>query len=161
MSEKKVDLTAFSMRARGFVAQGRIDDALGLYADILKIDPDNALAYADRGTAYAMLKKFELALSDLERAFMLGYVDASTYTTVATIYFEMKQFQNALKYFAKAIELNPSYPLTYYNRSSVLLELGHNKAAISDLEKCLEFSPEEDFKQLIVRRLNFLEIPQQ
>jgi tetratricopeptide (TPR) repeat protein len=160
MNEKKIDLSAFCMRARGFLSQGRTDDALGLYGDVIQIDSDNALAYADRGTAYAMLKKFDMALSDLERAFALGYADASAYSTVATIYFELKQFPDALKYFAKAIELNPSYPLTYYNRSNVLHELGEDKAAIADLEKCLGFNPEEDFKKLIVSRLDLLKSQQ-
>ena len=156
MSENKLDLSAFCMRARGFLSQGRIDDALGLYGDVLQVDSANVMAYADRGTAYAMLKKFDLALSDLEQAFVLGYQDASAYSTVATICFELKQFPKALEYFAKAIELDSSYPLTYYNRSNVLHELGDNEAAIADLEKCLEFNPEEDFKQLIVRRLDLL-----
>ena len=69
MSENKVDLSQFCMRARNFLAQGRADDALALYGDVLNIDPTNALAYADRGTAYAMLNKFDLAQQDLERAF--------------------------------------------------------------------------------------------
>lgn len=156
MNEKKIDLAPFCMRARGLLAQGRIDDALELYGDVLRVDPDNALAYADRGTAYAMLKKFDLARNDLERAFALGYVDAAAYSTMATLYSELKQFQKALEYFSRAIELNPGYPLTYYNRANVLHELGDDKAAVTDLEKCLEFDPEEDFKQLIMRRLNIL-----
>ncbi|APC15420.1 hypothetical protein BLL42_06650 [Pseudomonas frederiksbergensis] len=160
MNEKKIDLSAFCMRARGFLSQGRSDDALGLYGDVIHIDPDNALAYADRGTAYAMLKKFDMALSDLERAFALGYADASAYSTVATIYFELKQFPDALKYFAQAIGLDPSYPLAYYNRSNVLHELGDDNAAIADLEKCLGFEMEEDFKRLILSRLDLLKSQQ-
>lgn len=31
MSEKKIDLSVFCMRARLFLSQGRADDALGLY----------------------------------------------------------------------------------------------------------------------------------
>ena len=156
MSENNLDLSPFCMRARGFLSQGRMEDALGLYGDVLKVDPDNVLAHADRGTAYAMAKKFDLALSDLERAFELGYEDASAYSTVATIYFEQKQFQKALWYFANALELDPTYPLAYYNRANVLLELGEKRAAIGDLEKCLQLGPDENFKQLVLRRLNFL-----
>lgn len=156
MNEFKPNLSPFCMRARGFISQGRIDDALGLYEDVLKVDPTNAMAYADRGTAYAMLKKFDLALSDLEQAIALGYVDASTYSTVATIYFELKKFENSLDYFSKVIDLDPGYLLAYYNRSNALHELGENKAAIADLEKCLASNSDEDFKQLVVRRLDFI-----
>lgn len=156
MNEKTLDLSPFCMRARGFLSQGRMDDALGLYGDVLLVDPNNALAYADRGTAYAMAKKFDLALEDLWRAFDLGYEDASAYCTVATIYYEQKQFHKALECFAKAIELDSSYPLAYYNRSNVLYELDQKQAAIDDLEKCLQFDLEGNFRQLIVRRLSLL-----
>lgn len=156
MNEKTIDLAPFCMRARGFISNGKIEDALELYGDVLHVDPDNALAYADRGTAYAMLKEFGLAINDLERAFALGYVDSAAYSTAATIYFELKQFQKALAYFDKAIELDPDYPLTYYNRSNIWRELGNEREAIADLEKCLQFGPEEDFRQLIERRLTSL-----
>ena len=79
-----------------------------------------------------MLKKFDMALIDLERAFALGYADALAYSAMATIYFELKRFSDALKYFAKAIELDPNHPLIYYNRSNVLHALGDNEAAIAD-----------------------------
>ena len=156
MNEKILDLSPFCMRARGFVSQGRIDDALGIYSDVLQVDPSNALAHADRGTAYAMLKKFDLALEDLEKAIALGYEDSSVFCTVATIYFEKKQHRKALDYFAKAAELDPNYPLIYYNRSNVMHELGDSNAAIADLEKCLSFDPEDDLKELIARRLDLL-----
>ncbi|AXW63845.1 hypothetical protein CJO94_18685 (plasmid) [Ralstonia solanacearum] len=158
MSEKIFDLSPFCMRARSFLAQGRTDDALALYGDVLQVDPDNALAYADRGTAYAMLKEFDLALSDLERALALGYVDVSTYCTIGTVYFEMKQLKKALDYLSKAIGLDVSYPFSYYNRSNVLHELGDDMAAIADLEKCLELNPEEGMRQLILRRLDLLRL---
>lgn len=156
MSENKIDLSPFCMRARAFLTQGRTDDALALYGDVLQIDPTNALAYADRGTAYAMLNKFDLAQKDLERAFALGYAEASAYCTIGTVCFQVKQYQKSLDYFAKAITLNPNYPFIYYNRSNVLHELGDNKTAIADLEKCLEFNPDESMRQLIDRRLDLL-----
>ncbi|MNM75530.1 lipoprotein NlpI [compost metagenome] len=154
MDKLKPNLLPFCMRARGLLSQGRIDDALGLYDDVLQVDPTNAMAYADRGTAYAMLKKFDLALVDLEKAIAYGYVDASTYSTVATIYFELKRYEDSLVNFSKSIDLDPNYLLAYYNRSNVFHELGEKKAAIADLEKCLASNPDEDFKKLIIRRLD-------
>lgn len=156
MSGSRIDLSLFCIRARSFIAQGRIEDALGLYGDVLQVDPINAMAYADRGTAYAMLKKFELALSDLNKAFSLGYQDSSAYSTTATILFELKDFQKSLEYFSRAIELDSGYPLAYYNRSNVFYEIGNYNAAISDLEKCLEFNSGEDFKKLINNRLSYI-----
>ena len=156
MSKNDIDLSVFCMSARGLISQGKIEDAIGIYSDVIQIDPENSLAYADRGTAYAMMKNFDLAIIDLKRAFSLGYADVSAYSTMATIYSEKKQLQNALEYFAKAIELNKNYPLTYYNRSNVFYEIGDHESAISDLNKCLEFKSDENFRELVIRRLNML-----
>lgn len=156
MNECKPNLSPFCLRARRLLSQGKMDDALGLYEDVLEVDPTNAMAYADRGTAYAMLKKFDLALSDPAQAIAFGYVDASTYSTAATVCFELKKFENSLDYFSKAINLDPSYLLAYYNRSNVWHELGENEAAIADLEKCLASNSDENFKHLVVRRLDFI-----
>jgi tetratricopeptide (TPR) repeat protein len=157
VNNNKPDLSPFCMRARSFMSQGRVDDAIGLYEDVIKVDPANSMAYADRGTAYAMLKKFDLALEDLKRAITLGSIDASVRATIATVYFEQKKLQEALFFFAEAIELDSGYPLTYYNRSNVFHELGDNDSAIADLEKCLRFNSEEDFRVLVLKRLDFLQ----
>ena len=155
MSEKKIDLSPFLVRARGFVSQGRVDDALGLYSDVIRVDPENAAAYADRGTTYAMAKKFDLAIADLERAFALGHKEPYAYCTVATIHVELKQFPKALEYFAQAIQIDPKNALAYYNRSSALHGLGDKQAAIADLERCLSLGQDERFNQSAMRKLEF------
>lgn len=73
-----------------------IEDALGLYGEILKVAPEDAATYADRGTTYAMIKKMNLALSDLHRAIELGYTDASAYCTIATIFLESGDYPQSL-----------------------------------------------------------------
>lgn len=152
MNKEKLDLSVFCFRARTFVSQGRLEDAIGLYDDVLHVDPENELAYADRGTVYAMVKDFESALSDLNRAFELGYADASAYCTAATVYLEKNELQKALEYFDKAIAADQNHALAYYNRSSVFQRLGERQAAYSDLERCLSLGPDDDFRRLIENR---------
>jgi len=157
MNKEKLDLAPICMRARSYVARGHVEDALDLYGDVLKVDPDYALAYADRGTVLAMNKQFGPALQDLERAFALGYSDASAFSTAGTICLETGSFNKALSHFAHSLQLNPDYPFTYFNRASVHSAMGNRNAAIEDLEKCLQMGPEDDFKELISQRLASLQ----
>ncbi len=154
MSEESRDFVPFILKARALVSQGRIDDALKLYEDILKAAPENAAAYADRGTAYAMAKKTDLALKDLNRAIALGYSDVSIYCTLGMVYFELKNYQESLKYFRKAIEINPDYPFTYHNRANVYEALGDFNAAIADLEKCLTYGPNDALRKKLQERIS-------
>ncbi len=114
------------------------------------------MAYADRGTAYAMLKQFDNALDNLKRAISLGYIDASVLSTIATICFEQKKFPESLEYFSKAISADPSYAFAYYNRSNVLYELGEKHKALEDLEKCLAFDSTDEFKLLVGQRTAYI-----
>jgi lipoprotein NlpI len=152
----KPDLSPLVMRARNMVSQGRTEDALGLYGDVLKIDPNHAMALADRGTAHAMVNKFDLARTDLEQAFALGYKEPSAYSTAGTVCLQQKDYAKSLEYFSHAIKLDPKYAFAYYNRSKALHEIGENRAAVADLETCLTLDPDEGFKKLVNARLQML-----
>nr|WP_297350316.1 tetratricopeptide repeat protein [uncultured Caldimonas sp.] len=156
MDRNQIDLSPFFARARAFASQGRFEDAVALYGDILQADPNNPLVYADRGTVYAMMKQFDLALQDLNQAFDLGYSDPSVYCTAATVYFEKDELQSALHYFDESIKSKPDHALAYYNRSSVLHRQGKISLAVSDLETCLSLGPDENFRKLIESRLKLL-----
>ncbi len=156
MANEKLDLSAFCYRAREYVAQGRTRDALNLYGDVLRTDPDNALAYADRGTVYAMLEEHDLALADLRKAFALGYAEASAYCTAATVYSKLKHYQKSLEYFAKAIAAGKDYPFIYYNRAELFRKTGKIEAAIADLETYLALGPDPEQRNPILQRINLL-----
>ncbi|RQU12354.1 tetratricopeptide repeat protein [Burkholderia cenocepacia] len=153
MTDKNPDFSPMRMRARGFVAQGRIEDALGLYGDILKVAPEDAATYADRGTTFAMIKKTDLALNDLNRAIELGYTDPSAYCTLATIYLEGGAYQKSLDYFDKALKLNPDQPFVYFNRARAYETLGDINASIADLERCLIYNPDDALSAKIKERV--------
>ena len=92
MDDKKPDLSPLVMRGRTMVSQGRTDDAIGIYSDVIKIDPNHAMAHADRGTAYAMTSKLDLARADLEKSFALGYKEPSAFSTAGTVCLQLKDY---------------------------------------------------------------------
>jgi tetratricopeptide (TPR) repeat protein len=151
---KKSDPSVACKQARSLIPQGKIEEALRLYEVILSENPRFALAYADRGTLYAMTKNFTKAIEDLSKAIELGYCYDSVFTTLATIHLELHDYQKALTYFSQAITLNPNNPLIYYNRSTVYSELGNKELALSDLRKCLEFGPDQASLSAINKRID-------
>ena len=155
---ENIDLSSLCVRAQQLISQGRIEGAINILGQVLQIDPEFSIAIGYRGTAYAMLKKYSLALPDLLRAIELGEQYAETYTSLATVHLELKQPDKALEYFSKALELDPEYPIAYYNRSRALYELGDAKAALVDLEKCLSLNVDENFKQAVLRRLESFQL---
>ena len=156
MNDEKPDLTPFVLRARNIVSQGRTDDALREYTEILRIRPDYALAYADRATVRAMRNELDLARADFEQSFSLGHQDAAAFSSAATMYMQLKEYPRSLALFARALELDPAYSFAYYNRSRVFHEIGQFESAVIDLEKCLALQPNEAFRKVIQERLDML-----
>jgi len=139
--------------ARSLLASGLPDKAIRVLSDLIKEHPDFALAYADRGTVYAMTKRHRPAIADLQRALEMGYVHGSVHTTLATVHMELGDLQSALAHFSRAQELNPDNPLIYFNRAGAYAILGSKDLANADLQRCLSFHPDENFAEAISRRL--------
>lgn len=147
------NLFVFCKRARGRIAEGRYDDALEVYDDVIAADPAYATAWADRGTLLGLMDRRQEALDSLRKAVALGFADPSAYNAMGTILAKMGMSQGALEAYAKAIELDPAYPFTYFNRSGVFEKLKDTTAARADLEACLRFDADEGFREAVRGRI--------
>ncbi|WP_124540715.1 tetratricopeptide repeat protein [Piscinibacter terrae] len=151
--KKKVNPTDLCVQARTLVSQGKVAEALALLDQAIKDSPHFSMAYADRGTVYAMTGRHQEAILDLNKALDLGFDAASVLTTLATVQKEQGDHQAALTSFAKAESLTPGNPLIYYNRASLHITLGDWVHAIADLKKCLTLQPDPRTRALIEKRL--------
>ena len=156
MNDDKADLKPFVLRARSMVAEGRTEDALREYTEIIRIRPDYAPAYADRGAIHAMRNELDLARADFERSFSLGYQAPAALSSAATVYMQLREYPRSLALFARALQLDPTYSFAYYNRSRVFHEIGQYESAVVDLERCLALQPDEAFRKVIQERLDML-----
>ena len=147
------NLFVFCKRARSHISQGRYDDALEVYDDLVAAAPAYATAWADRGTLLGLMNRREEALTSLRKAIALGFADPAAYNAMGTILGQMGLSQSALEAYAKAIEIDPAYPFTYFNRSGIFEKLKDNAAARADLEACLRFDADEGFHDAVRGRI--------
>ena len=147
------NLFVFCKRARSRIAEGRYDDALEVYDDVIAADPGYATSWADRGTLLGLMNRHHEALDSLRKAVALGFADPSAYNAMGTILAKLGMSQAALEAYAKAIELDPLYPFTYFNRSGVFEKLKRTTAARADLEACLSFDADEGFHEAVRGRI--------
>lgn len=150
--KKKIDPTAACMEARSLVSNGKVADAIDLLTTVISENPQFSLAYADRGTVYAMTDRHASAAEDLGKALSLGYREGSLFTTLATVQQAQGDLSSSLKSFNEAEALDPSNPFIYYNRAGVYLSLRKKEMAIADLDRCLAFNPDPAFLAAIKKR---------
>ena len=93
--------------------------ALADFDHAIRIDPNCATAFAGRGTINYMLKNFDAALKDFNRAAQLAPDDAQNYLNRALYYRQVaKDFALAQADYDKVVELQPNMPRAYIERGN-------------------------------------------
>jgi len=109
----------------------------------IEFDPDYALAYDERGYAYAQLEQYRRAIDDYTRAIEL-YPEPVAYLhgLRGIAYFRLEDYQSALLDFTIAIDLDPEETWAYTNRGAAYENLGEYELAIADYEYVLSINPD-------------------
>ena len=99
---------------------GKYDLAIADFTKAIELNPRLALAYLNRGLAYASKGQFDLAITDFTKVIELNPRLAIAYYKRGVAYADGKgQFDHAIADCTTAIELNPRYVEAYYSRGFV------------------------------------------
>jgi tetratricopeptide (TPR) repeat protein len=112
-----------------------------------------ALAFGDFGTnwalgrvkAYKKLKKYKLALDDIEYAKLARPQDAKTFATGGWIRIAKKDYPGALEDLDRAIEISPNYGWARSNRGFVNERRGNWEQAAEDYRIALRQDPDDSW----------------
>lgn len=120
------------------------------------LGPNLAVAYTNRGIAYAAQGNFKRAIRDFTEAIKLAPDDPHPYYNRGNAYYDLKKYEKALADYTAAIERGPEMALAYYNRGLAHQRLGHRKESIEDFQKALSLDPSS---QAARDRLHKLGVP--
>lgn len=102
---KQSATTGLLQQATELAKQGRAAEAIPLFDKIIAEDPDNRIAYLNRGSAHGQSGNFEQALKDFQSALALDQQDGRTYYLLGVTYRDMQQKRQACENFAQAARL--------------------------------------------------------
>jgi Tetratricopeptide repeat len=102
----------------------RFDDALASFDHAIRLKPDFARAFYNRGTTLSDLKRFEEAYADLSKGIKLDPTHAETIYNRGTALKELKRIDEAVADFDQAISLKPDYADALWNRAMCHLLAG-------------------------------------
>jgi tetratricopeptide (TPR) repeat protein len=109
-------------------------EAINLYTELIKIDPENYIVYNNRGNAYFYQGDFSKAVDDHSEAIRLNDNYAEAYANRGAVYAREKRFQKAIEDYKKAIELKPDLINAHMNLIEILIITGD----FIEANKCLE-----------------------
>ena len=123
--------------------RGEFKSAIEVYDAVIRLTPDFADAYINRGDARKNLGDFENALKDYDTAIRLGGDYAYVYYNRGDAKDDLGDQKGAIKDFDSAIRLDPVYVDAYFNRGNAKDDLGDQKGAIEDYDTLIRLKPEK------------------
>ncbi|MBI1289533.1 MAG: tetratricopeptide repeat protein [Flavobacteriales bacterium] len=104
-----------------------------LWTNVMRIYPDCAKAYVNRGSYCANRNETELALLDMEKALSLNPNMLELHQQLGLLYQRLERFDDAERSFTNALKLDPTYEPALLNRALNFAYLGNLEKAITDL----------------------------
>ena len=153
---------AYLLKGNCLYAFNKIDSAIIDYSDAIKINPDFADAYYQRGLVFYDLERYEESFKDLEKSVQLD----SSYASKANTFIESEKkmlnpittenynykgynyllelkFEKAIKTLSEAIEKKLYDDATYTLRGLAYFQIAQNNEAIADYNKAIELNKKD------------------
>lgn len=142
-SDKK-SIESNNLYYKGFNAyyNGKYSEAVEFLSEYIKLNPDKAKGYYDRGSAYGKLGKFAEAISDFTLAIDIKPDDAEAYLRRGVSYGKSAKYTEAISDFTRSIKIIPDSSKPYFNRGEVYYELGKYSEAVSDYTLAIKIKPD-------------------
>jgi len=138
-----IDAEKVYQSARALYDAGKYEEAIQLYNDVLRAEPDNKKARSDRGNSYYETDNYESALADFQ--YIVENIDKSYwsgYGNCGYCLYKLNRYKEAKEYLDAAI--NHVFDAYYFHtRALCSLKLGFFFDAAIDTGMAATLAPEE------------------
>ncbi|HEY3077143.1 MAG TPA: tetratricopeptide repeat-containing glycosyltransferase family protein [Burkholderiales bacterium] len=129
-------------RARQLHAEGKLEEALGAYAEAVRLEPRDTEALCDFGMALNDAGRFAEAVAQFEKALELRPDFTDARYNLGNAFAGLGQIDEAIECYRKVLVRAPHSADTHSNLGVVLQERGDLDAALAAYERALELHPE-------------------
>jgi tetratricopeptide (TPR) repeat protein len=119
---------------------GAYDEAIAEFTKAIKLSPDDARIYDDRGRVYHKMNRFPEAIEDFSKAIKIAPKDYAGYSERGAVQVTQNQMEAALADLNKALELKPDDAPTLRWRAAAYRGLKQYALAIQDYTAILSKS---------------------
>ncbi|MDZ4832414.1 MAG: WG repeat-containing protein [Candidatus Melainabacteria bacterium] len=110
---------------------------IAVCTEVIKLDPENAQAYRDRGYMLCNLGRFKDALADFEQVTKLCSSSSEGYYWRGMAHMQLSGYTEAVIDFTNAIEMEPNRPQNLFGRALSLKSLHREALALNDINRAI------------------------
>ncbi len=145
ITQEDIDILAYLALQRGnfLLMLRQIDKAIEAYSRAIKLKPNYAEPYNNRGVTYGEKGNLNRAIVDYTKAIKLKPDYAEAYNNRGVAYGNKGDFDRAIVDYNKAIELKPDNAIAYYNRGVAYGNKGDFDRAIADYTTAVKLKPDD------------------
>ncbi len=115
--------------------------AISHYTQALRLNPQDDIAYNNRGVIYAELGRKQDAMADLREAVMINPRNVNAQFNLGYINAEMDDRAAAIVSYTRAIEYAPRLVAAYFHRGLARTRTGDKLGAIADYSQVIQLDP--------------------
>jgi len=138
---RKASVTKLITEGNEHYRGGRLAEAVKAYNQALQIDPENPVAWNNKGLILAVAGNFDEALKCHMKAVELdsGHVDAIS--NVGMAHTKLENYDEAMKWYDKALALDQNHETTWNNKGNLLSKLERYEEAMKCYDRALQINP--------------------
>ena len=119
-------------------AEGRLDEAVEQYRQVLALTPDDALAHSNLGTALAAQGRLDEAVGHYERALALAPGDADAHSNLGNALLSLGRADEGVASLRRALDIDPSSAEAHAALGIALHDGGRLDDAIDHLRRAID-----------------------
>jgi protein O-mannosyl-transferase len=121
---------------------GKSEEAIGHFAQAVRIKPDLAEAHYNLGVTLAQLNKTPEAIGHYEQALQLKPDFAEAHYNLGVALALSGRGPEAMVHWEQALRINPDYAEAHFNLGLALAQMGRTPEAIEHLKQALQIKPD-------------------
>ncbi|MBM3903837.1 MAG: tetratricopeptide repeat protein [Thaumarchaeota archaeon] len=120
------------------MADERLEDAVKVFDQIVRIDPTNTEALLKMGYSKFHLDDYAGALQAYDKVLDIDVANSEAWNLKSLVHYQQKQYPKALDCAEKSIESDPTFGMAWYNKACYLSLLNEVPDSIESLKRSIE-----------------------
>jgi len=131
-------------QAKDYCQEGQNDRAVAAYDEAIRLDPNCAVAYINRGGIHAQQGNPQRAVADYAEAARLDSKYADALFRLGYSWFQNRRYADSIAAYDRALQLDPQRPdaRAHFFRGNAHDKLGDYEKAVADYDKSVALEPE-------------------